>query len=305
MAEYQSIIVEHDGPIARITLNRPDRLNSFTAAMHEELKEALNEIAEARVIVLTGAGRGFCAGQDLNDRAVTSGDHPVDLGMTVETAWNPLDPQDHQPAAACHRASERRRRGRWREHRARLRHGRGGAVGQVHPELLCHRPHPRQRRHLGASAPRRPGAGDGPCAHRRAALRRESGGMGPHLEMRRRRSARRGSGRDRAEAGFASAARPRRDQGDDPRRAGATRWTRSSTISATRCAGSAFRKTIAKASRRSSRRGSRISSAADPSGTDALASASRVRLRQSLGHAVPPHGLACLPADRSLRLSPR
>ena len=90
MAEYQSIIVEHDGPVARITLNRPDRLNSFTAAMHEELKGALNEIADARVIILTGAGRGFCAGQDLNDRAVTSGDHPVDLGMTVETAWNPL-----------------------------------------------------------------------------------------------------------------------------------------------------------------------------------------------------------------------
>ena len=90
MAEYQSIIVQHDGPIARITLNRPDRLNSFTAAMHEELKEALNEVAEARVIVLTGAGRGFCAGQDLNDRAVTSGGNPVDLGMTVETAWNPL-----------------------------------------------------------------------------------------------------------------------------------------------------------------------------------------------------------------------
>jgi len=90
MAEYESIIVEHDGPIARITLNRPDRLNSFTAAMHEELKEALNEVPEARVIVLTGAGRGFCAGQDLNDRAVSSGDHPVDLGMTVETAWNPL-----------------------------------------------------------------------------------------------------------------------------------------------------------------------------------------------------------------------
>ena len=90
MAEYQSIVVEHEGPIARITLNRPDRLNNFTAAMHEELKEALNEVTEARVIVLTGAGRGFCAGQDLNDRAVTSGDHPVDLGMTVETAWNPL-----------------------------------------------------------------------------------------------------------------------------------------------------------------------------------------------------------------------
>jgi 2-(1,2-epoxy-1,2-dihydrophenyl)acetyl-CoA isomerase len=90
MAEYESIIVERDGMIARITLNRPDRLNSFTAAMHEELKNAIDEIGDARVVVLTGAGRGFCAGQDLNDRAVSSGGHPVDLGMTVETSWNPL-----------------------------------------------------------------------------------------------------------------------------------------------------------------------------------------------------------------------
>jgi 2-(1,2-epoxy-1,2-dihydrophenyl)acetyl-CoA isomerase len=90
MAEYESIIFERNGPVARITLNRPDRLNSFTAAMHEELKAAIDEAYDARVIILTGAGRGFCAGQDLNDRAVTTGDHPVDLGMTVETSWNPL-----------------------------------------------------------------------------------------------------------------------------------------------------------------------------------------------------------------------
>ena len=90
MAEYESIIFEQDGRVARITLNRPDRLNSFTAAMHEERKAALDEAYDVRVIILTGAGRGFCAGQDLNDRAVTTGDHPVDLGMTVETSWNPL-----------------------------------------------------------------------------------------------------------------------------------------------------------------------------------------------------------------------
>ena len=89
MAEYQSIILERDGPIARITLNRPDRLNSFTAAMHDELKNALDEIDDCRVLILTGAGRGFCAGQDLNDRAVSNG-RPVDLGQTVETCWNPL-----------------------------------------------------------------------------------------------------------------------------------------------------------------------------------------------------------------------
>ena len=75
--------------IARITLNRPDRLNSFTRAMHAELREALAKLGDARVVVLTGVGRGFCAGQDLNDRAVAPGE-AVDLGETVEESWNPL-----------------------------------------------------------------------------------------------------------------------------------------------------------------------------------------------------------------------
>ena len=87
---YETIDFKLDGPIARITLNRPDRLNSFTAQMHAELREALEAVGDARVIVLTGAGRGFCAGQDLSDRAVAADEHPVDLGMTVETSWNPL-----------------------------------------------------------------------------------------------------------------------------------------------------------------------------------------------------------------------
>lgn len=87
---YETILVAEANGVARITLNRPDRLNSFTAAMHAELRSALDEIAErARVIVITGAGRGFCAGQDLNDRAVAPGE-AVDLGETVEQCWNPL-----------------------------------------------------------------------------------------------------------------------------------------------------------------------------------------------------------------------
>ena len=89
MSEQTIIVEERDG-IARLTLNRPDRLNSFSAAMHKELREALDRVAAtARVIVLTGAGRGFCAGQDLNDRAVAPG-QAVDLGETVEQCWNPL-----------------------------------------------------------------------------------------------------------------------------------------------------------------------------------------------------------------------
>ena len=86
---YETIDFRRDGPIARITLNRPDRLNSFTAQMHEEVRDALASLADARVVVLTGAGRGFCAGQDLNDRAVAPGE-AVDLGETVQDCWNPL-----------------------------------------------------------------------------------------------------------------------------------------------------------------------------------------------------------------------
>ena len=86
---YETLEFKADGAIARITLNRPDRLNSFTVQMHEELRDALANLGDARVVVLTGAGRGFCAGQDLNDRAVAPGD-AVDLGETVEAQWNPL-----------------------------------------------------------------------------------------------------------------------------------------------------------------------------------------------------------------------
>jgi 2-(1,2-epoxy-1,2-dihydrophenyl)acetyl-CoA isomerase len=86
---YESIAVSTDNGIARITLNRPDRLNSFTRAMHGELRDALGNLGNARVVVLTGAGRGFCAGQDLHDRAVAPGE-AVDLGETVEESWNPL-----------------------------------------------------------------------------------------------------------------------------------------------------------------------------------------------------------------------
>ncbi len=86
---YETIDFKTDGVIGRITLNRPDKLNSFNVAMHHELRELLRDrLDDVRVIVLTGAGRAFCAGQDLNER--NAPDHPTDLGVTVETCWNPL-----------------------------------------------------------------------------------------------------------------------------------------------------------------------------------------------------------------------
>ena len=78
--------------LARITLNRPERLNSFNVAMHEALAAALDraEAEGARAILLTGSGRGFCAGQDLSDRAVATGGEAPDLGASVERYYNPL-----------------------------------------------------------------------------------------------------------------------------------------------------------------------------------------------------------------------
>jgi 2-(1,2-epoxy-1,2-dihydrophenyl)acetyl-CoA isomerase len=86
---YETIEFKLEGGIARLTLNRPERLNSFTVQMHEEVADALGRLEGARVLVLTGAGRGFCAGQDLNDRAVAP-EESVDLGESVEKRYNPL-----------------------------------------------------------------------------------------------------------------------------------------------------------------------------------------------------------------------
>jgi len=89
---YQNILFELSGGIARLTLNRPDKLNSFTAAMHGEVADALGRVERegARVLVLTGAGRGFCAGQDLSERQMAAEGTPPDLGETVEKYYAPL-----------------------------------------------------------------------------------------------------------------------------------------------------------------------------------------------------------------------
>jgi 2-(1,2-epoxy-1,2-dihydrophenyl)acetyl-CoA isomerase len=90
--DYETILLEIANGAAHLTLNRPDRLNSFTVQMHDEVSRALESVAksEARVLVLTGAGRGFCAGQDLSDRAVAPGGEGVDLGESLEKRYNPL-----------------------------------------------------------------------------------------------------------------------------------------------------------------------------------------------------------------------
>ncbi|MHB8529405.1 MAG: 2-(1,2-epoxy-1,2-dihydrophenyl)acetyl-CoA isomerase PaaG [Caulobacteraceae bacterium] len=89
---FETIRFTLEDGIARLTLHRPERLNSFTAAMHGEVAEALGraEAERARVLVITGSGRGFCAGQDLSDPSIAPKDGRVDLGETLEERYNPL-----------------------------------------------------------------------------------------------------------------------------------------------------------------------------------------------------------------------
>lgn len=93
MIETAPVLVIQEDGLLRLTLNRPDKLNAFNAMMGLALRQAL-ERAEAdqtvRAILLTGAGRGFCAGQDLSDRDPRNKTSPPDLGHTLETYYNPI-----------------------------------------------------------------------------------------------------------------------------------------------------------------------------------------------------------------------
>src|SRR5690554_1007716 len=89
----QSVLLDIDQGIAKVTLNRPKSLNSFNVEMHEQMRAALNTIRNdhtVRVMLLTGNGRGFCAGQDLSDRNVKPGAEAPDLGFSIENYYNPM-----------------------------------------------------------------------------------------------------------------------------------------------------------------------------------------------------------------------
>jgi len=92
MAEAEPILVERRTGYRVVTLNRPQRLNAFTEGMHQALKRALDDAesdADCRALILTGAGRGFCSGQDLADRLSKTGETQV-LGGALEAYYNPL-----------------------------------------------------------------------------------------------------------------------------------------------------------------------------------------------------------------------
>ncbi|WP_372832991.1 2-(1,2-epoxy-1,2-dihydrophenyl)acetyl-CoA isomerase PaaG [Pontibacterium sp.] len=90
---YETIEFEITDGVAVLTLNRPQSLNSFNTDMHAEVRDALKTVkksAEVRCLVLTGNGRGFCAGQDLSDRNVAPGTEAPNLGESIEKNYSPL-----------------------------------------------------------------------------------------------------------------------------------------------------------------------------------------------------------------------
>jgi len=90
---YQSIRYCVDGAVARITLDRPDVLNSFNGEMARELQAALDEAAAdtaVRALHLTGAGRAFCAGQDLDEAVPPDGGAPPPIDEIVRGSFNPI-----------------------------------------------------------------------------------------------------------------------------------------------------------------------------------------------------------------------
>ncbi|MBW8318848.1 MAG: 2-(1,2-epoxy-1,2-dihydrophenyl)acetyl-CoA isomerase PaaG [Arenimonas sp.] len=92
MHQSDTVRVTMDHGVLRLTLNRPDKLNSFNEEMHIALRAAMqraHDDASVRAVLLTGAGRGFCAGQDLGDRDPRKGGPAPDLGHTLETFYNP------------------------------------------------------------------------------------------------------------------------------------------------------------------------------------------------------------------------
>lgn len=91
--DYQNIIAEEKNGVGYLTFNRPKALNSFNVDMHREVAEVLNlwtKNPDVRCVVISGEGRGFCAGQDLGDRVVDPNAEAPDLGYSIETYYNSL-----------------------------------------------------------------------------------------------------------------------------------------------------------------------------------------------------------------------
>ena len=284
---YETILFEVDGGIARLTLNRPDKLNSFNTQMHGEVREALASIPEQRR-ARAGAHRRRPRLLRRTGSRRSRGRARLARRRSRRIAGKPLQPAGAgiaQFADAGHRGGQRRRRGRGRQHRARLRYRHRGAQREFRAGVLQARIDSRFRRHVVLAAAGRRCAGAGVDPARQQAARRTGRRLGIDLAMRRGRGARRHGRCHGAAICRGADARARRHQGRVCGAAGSTRSRSSSMSSATCSASSAARATMRKASRPLPRSARRASPAAERVARDCAGlgrRAQRARVRGSV-----------------------
>jgi hypothetical protein len=178
------VLVERCAGYRVITLNRRSSSTLSTKAMHQALKRALSDAEEdsdCRALMLTGAGRAFCSGQDLRERISKDGKTTV-LGSALETYYNPLVRKLRALPFPGGGGRERSRRGAGANIALACDVGAGGALGQFRAVFRQDRPGAGFRRHLVLAPPGRPAprARDGP--DRRPASRGQGRSLGPDLE---------------------------------------------------------------------------------------------------------------------------
>ena len=90
--QFEHLQLQTDGPVARLTLHRPEKINAFNAGLHADLQSALQHLHSQppRVLIIAGSGKGFCAGQDLGEDALQANGDIPDLGESIERTYNPL-----------------------------------------------------------------------------------------------------------------------------------------------------------------------------------------------------------------------
>ncbi len=133
MSDYQTILYSADGPVATITLNRPERLNTIVPAMPDEVEDAVagaTRDPQVKVIVVRGAGRAFCAGYDF-----AGGFHHWDEGITTDGAWDPG--KDFVGATAQQLAPTQKLMGVWRCPKPVIAQVHGWCLGGGSDFALC------------------------------------------------------------------------------------------------------------------------------------------------------------------------
>ena len=195
--EETPVLAALEGGVLTLMLNRPQRLNAMShgliEAMNHELARARDD-ADIRAVLLTGIGRGFCAGADLagGGPGDPDADGQPDLGAAMDRLFNPMIRAMRALPKPIVGGDQRRGGGRRRQPGAGLRHRAGGALGPLRPGLRAHLADPRSRRHLVPAAHR------GRCPRPRA---RHAGQLGAGRGGRAHGHGLAGGGRCRADGG--------------------------------------------------------------------------------------------------------